>query len=1277
MKHLLTFFLFLFSQFLFAQEDNSIIIEWKEAPYKLNDRYQFQVPFFNAENFIYNDISKTITYSKYIKTNIPVDENSIRVENVVFEDVPSTNLGELSKKLIPEKLTVKIENSYAREELKVLLSFSPIINSNGVFKRVKSLNYFFAPKKDGQRNRMLSVSAVSNSVLSSGVWKKFYIQKSGVYKISKQFLKDLGFNTNVDPRNIKLYGNGGRMVPLLNSIDYPNDLEENAVEFVGEEDGVFNDSDYILFYGEGFDRWSSENQTHLNLYAEKTYYYITSSSGNGKRIQQLAEPNLAPDNVYSVFDDYQFHEVDKVNIVKLGRKWFGEEFRIQNEQTFQFNFPNLSSGTPVKVYVSGAASAVVNTSFAVKGNGQDLGVISFNAINADGPVYANGNQNSFSFNPSSGNINVAVKFNNGGVPSANAYLDYIKVEAKSNLRGYGKQFVFKVNEVATNVGVCEYQISNASSVSKVWDVTDIYNIREKNNNGQSQFSVLAEMGEVREYVVLDNTDFYTPLRDNNSSVTNQNLKGEIFKDSQGNFKDIDYLIVTPQFLSSQAERLANLHRTKNQLNVKVVTLDKIYNEFSSGKQDIGAIRNFVKYVYQNASDPSKRVKYLCLFGDASFDFKDRIRDNTNIVPIFHSLDSFSVVSSFISDDFFGMMDDNEGAMIYYQGVDVAVGRILASTLSQAEEMVTKVIDYYDEKSLGKWRNNLVFLSDDVDKVSDASLESVLDDLANTITTNKPFLNIKKIHTDAYVQETSSGGQRYPKAKEEFISSFAQGALVFDYLGHGGEDGLAQERLFETVDAKKLSNRYKYPLFITVTCEFTRFDNPMRETAGEFTYWNPNGGAVSMVTTTRQIGQSTGESFNQRFAQYLFSYGSNNYVSIAEAVRITKNAMMNSGNNVVFYIGDPALQLAIPRPKIKLTKINDIPVASVIEPLKALSLVKLSGEITDEFDNLLSNYKGELSVNIFDKDINRTTLGNDYITIGGVLYKMPFKVQGETIFRGNASVNSGLFEFSFVVPKDIKIAEGNGKISFYSKNSTVIEDHTGFDTSVKIGGVNTSAATDNTPPRVRLYMNDESFVSGGITNESPLFLAFLEDENGINTASGIGHDIIAYLDGDETKPYVLNDFYETELDDYTKGKLKFPFQNLSPGLHTVTFKAWDVYNNLIVSELQFLVLSDEKITLTNVLNYPNPFVNYTEFWFTHNKPFEPLEVQVQVMTITGKIVWSKKEMVTTEGFTSRNITWDGRDDFGDKIGKGVYVYRLTVKSTLTNKKVEKFEKLVIL
>ena len=562
---------------------------------------------------------------------------------------------------------------------------------------------------------------------------------------------------------------------------------------------------------------------------------------------------------------------------------------------------------------------------------------------------------------------------------------------------------------------------------------------------------------------------------------------------------------------------------------------------------------------------------------------------------------------------------------------------------------------------------------------DNQLQYFQNKLGDEIGTQKPFLNVNKILLDSYVQEVAGGGARYPKARTDIFEAFEKGALVFNYLGHGGEDGLADERIWEKVDGENLSNQYKYPLFITITCDFSRFDNPYKLTGGEITYLNPKGGAISMITTVRAIGQTEAQVFNPVLAKYLFAYNDSPYVSIAEALRLAKNQM---NRNVVVYIGDPALFLAIPKPKVILTQVNDMPITGPFDDFKSLGVMKVAGQVVDENNTILNDYNGALAVTIFDKNILRNTLRNDFTdaVINDALATaptMPFVSLGETIFRGNANVTNGNFEFNFVVPRDIRVPLGNGRMSFYAKKNNQLLDQTGINTEIKVGGINENAAADTTPPIVKLFMNDESFISGGITNESPILLALLEDENGMNTASGIGHDMIAILDGDETNPYLVTDYYETELDNYKKGRLKFPFRNLEIGLHTLTFKAWDVYNNPISAEIQFVVVGDETLTLTNVLNYPNPFVSYTQFWFTHNRPFEPLEVQVQVMTVTGKVVWTKNQLINTDGFLSREITWDGRDDFGDKIGKGVYIYKLTVKSTLTNKKTEKFEKLVIL
>jgi hypothetical protein len=390
----------------------------------------------------------------------------------------------------------------------------------------------------------------------------------------------------------------------------------------------------------------------------------------------------------------------------------------------------------------------------------------------------------------------------------------------------------------------------------------------------------------------------------------------------------------------------------------------------------------------------------------------------------------------------------------------------------------------------------------------------------------------------------------------------------------------------------------------------------------------------------------------------------------------------SQKSLIFFIGDPAMKLAIPKPEIRLTAINDIPLAEQTEPLKALDRIKMSGEVYDTSGDFLSNYNGVVTATVLDKEIDRQTLGNDGTSDNsGNLLLLDFKTLGETIFKGQATVVNGKFDFEFVVPRDIGIPVGQGKVGFYSKQDNILDDKSGYSFDIQVGGINENAEEDNIGPVINLFMNDENFVSGGITNEQPALIARLQDSNGINTASGIGHDITAILDGDETNPFTLNDYYQANVDDFQNGRLSYPFRDLEPGIHTLTVKAWDVYNNSSTSQIEFNVRDkDEELVITNVLNYPNPFIDYTEFWFNHNSS-DVLDVSVQIFTVSGKLVRTLNGQTSGGGKVtsslSKDIIWDGRDDFGDKIGKGVYVYKLKVRSERLNKQVEKIEKLVIL
>ncbi|WP_179008778.1 type IX secretion system sortase PorU [Winogradskyella forsetii] len=1286
MKNCYLIVLSLFTMFCFGQQ-KKFSINWNGNKILQTAYSKIEVPAFDADHFNYNDTYGLTYFAQWESKGGSIDENSVQLTNIVYEIISKAELKDLNPELIPNSPKYSLNNTNARDKRATYFELCPIIKDNGAYKKITSFTLIYNIRSGGSGNSARGVNEITSSVLSTGQWYRFYIEESGVYQLSKSFLSSLGINTNsVDPRNIKIYGNGGRMLPLQNSANYPFDVVENAVKFVGEEDGSFDNNDYILFYGEGPKTYSEESETNINLYTDKTYYYVNVSSGTGKRMLPMPTINAAADFQINTFQDYQFYEVDEYNLAKLGRKWFGDEFDIENQRTYDFEFPNLVTTVPVDFkIVVGSVSETLGSTMGITINGNQVSTLGLGII-SPGSVLATERTYSGQQNITSNAISVTLDYNNNGNPSANAYLNYINIEATRNLIYDGGQLVFKNKDVITTPGIAEYNLSSASSVSEVWDITDRFNVSNFiNSTSATNIDFKAQSGEERTYLAFSYSSVLSPLKDARSTVANQNLKGTIFNNNQGEFEDIDYIILSPSQFLSQAERLAEINRNQYNLNVKVVDLQTIYNEFSTGSQDIAALRNFIKYVYDNASTPSKRLKYLCLFGDGSYDYKNRLNNNTNLVPSWYSMSSFSLSSSFVSDDFYAMLDDNEGGMTTsIDRMDIAVGRILAEDLQRAKEMVDKINSYYQSDAYGSWRNNIVLISDDVDVQWERILQETTDGIGEEIKAENPFMNVKKMHADAFEQESSAAGNRYPKVNKAIKDAIEVGALVVNYFGHGGEDGLAKERIFDKFDAQEVNNICKFNLFVTITCEYTKFDDPNRDTAGEFTFWNKNGGAIGLVTSTRQIFVTVGVSYNEVFNDYLFAFNNNEYPSVAEVLRRTKIDNSIAGitqKRLIFLIGDPAMKLAFPKPDIKLTKVNDVDITQPIDTLKALSYTKMAGEVVDINGNLLSNYNGTLTATIFDKQIDRQTLANDGVTDNNGPIILDFITLGEVVFKGQASVENGQFEFDFIVPRDIGIPVGNGKVSFYAQTDNPLSDQAGANFDVKIGGINENAAEDNIGPVINLFMNDENFVSGGITNESPTLLAKLQDENGINTASGIGHDITAIIDGDETNPIVLNNYYQANVDDYTNGVVTYPFRDLEPGLHTLTLKAWDVYNNSSTAEIQFVVFDkDEELVINNVLNYPNPFVSYTEFWFNHNS-VEPLDISVQIFTVSGKLVRTLNGQTSggskAVSSLSKDIVWDGRDDFGDKIGKGVYVYKLKVKSNRLNKQVEKIQKLVIL
>ena len=1121
----------------------------------------------------------------------------------------------------------------------------------------------------------------ANSVLASGDWYKFSVDTTGVFKIDKNLLQRIGITTNgLNPKHLQIFGNGGHLLPVLNSDFRIKDLKENALFIEGEADGSFDANDFILFYAKGPHDWVVNAATKTvkhrqNIYTDKAYYFITVGNANGKRIVEKATNTGPVSAQISSFDDFIFYERDELNIIAAGTQWFfNDDFNIENTQRVTIPFPNALENSTILVKVRGVSTSVASSVMQVKVNGQDFPALNFSP--ASTTEKARTSEKTAELTNSSEAVKIDLNYNNNGNPSAKAYLDYIEIIGKKTLRATTKQFSFRSFDQFDATGTVAYQIKNAAAIFQVWDVSTFSTPTLIKNEATGADFLFKDSGaSLKEYMVINEFDFYIPETIENAKVVNQNLQA---------LKDLNYILITTAALASEAQRLADYHQINSSFTTKVVLLDEIYNEFSSGAKDITGIRDFIKHVYTNNSSEDKKLKYVCFFGDGSFDYKDRITGNNNVVPVKLSENSFNLANSWVTDDFFVMLGENDGNMNTSDTIEVVSSRIPVTGSAQAKDVVDKILSYYSGNALGDWRNTITLLADDIDDRFDIQIQKGVEVIADEIKINKPIFNINKIYADAYVQQNAAGGERYPEVNEAITNAIEKGTLVLDYFGHGGEDGFASERILEKPQIQGFNNPNTLPLLITVTCDFSRFDNPSRITAGELTLWNKTGGAASMITTTREVFISVGQRFNESLIKILLAFN-NEEVTIAEALMIAKNNFSSTQKFFIYSFGDPAMRLAVPAPNVQITKMNDKDISQPLDTLKALSRVRFEGVVLDNSGNILPNFNGTLSTTVFDKSLDRKTLGNN--SFGETLN---FDTQDSKIFRGKSRVTNGAFQFDFIVPKDIKIsfggeidANGNtiskkGKISFYASDTLTFNEKSGYNIDITVGGIDENAPEDTVGPELKLFMNDESFIDGGNTNASPNLIAVLSDSSGINTSiTAIDHDIIGILDGDALNPIVLNDFYETALDDFTKGKVTYRLRDLETGAHTLSIKAWDTYNNSSETTLNFVVMSDAVLNLENVLNYPNPFVNYTEFWFNHNKPNEVLEVQVQIFTVSGKLVKTINQNIQTTGSLSRNITWNGLDDFGNKIGKGVYVYRLRVKATETNLVSEKYEKLVIL
>jgi hypothetical protein len=1113
----------------------------------------------------------------------------------------------------------------------------------------------------------------TNSILATGEWFKISIKEAGVYKVDVQLMNSLGVNTqNLASSTVRLFGNGGQLLPEANGTARIDDLEENSILVVDGGDGFFNGADYFLFYADGPHKWIKDSLnkrfTHQqNIYSDRSFYFL-SIGGAGKRIQ-TGNNNLSPNISITSFNDRYYHELDTINFLASGKQWYGEELSSlpgrSLTRSFDFTIPNVLNNTDATLITDCIARSVgASSGFSVKLNSQPFQQINIPAVGSSQyDLFAQETTASATTTISQNNISVNYTF----IPNsfnAQGWINWFEFFARRNLSMNGiHQLLFRDWLSVSNV-IGEFVISNAAPATQVWDITDPLNpVNMQGSFSNNNFKFVNNCSRLREYIAFTGNEFLKP--ENIGRVANQDIH---------NSSPADYLLITHPALIVEANRLAQFHQQNNNLRVKVITTTQIFNEFSSGSSDPTALRDFIKMYHDKYNtQPQNKLKYVLLFGDASYDYKDRLVNNTNLVPAYESILSLDPLATYTSDDFFGFLDDNEdvNSSLVTNLLDVGIGRVPSKNEIEAKNFVDKALMYHDKKSFGPWRNIATMIADDEDQ--NLHFQDVETFSATAEATNQN-LNLNKIYLDAYPQQSGSGIDSYPQANNAINNITNNGTLIWNYSGHGGFQRLAEEVILDQNIINSWSNAYRLPLFITATCDFAPYDNPTIHSIGEDILLRPNTGGIALMATTRLVFSFSNRLLNNNYlSTALLPDASNKIKTLGEAVMLSKNITYQSSgdfiNNRKFtLLGDPAMKLGFPESKVRAIKINGLPVTQT-DTLSATENVSIEGELTDGQGNFLPGFNGTIYTTVFDKPQQLSTLANDPTSIAAT-----FNTQNLILFKGKNTVTAGKFNLSFKVPKDINYQFGNGKISFYADDST--KDASGFFTGFIVGGYGNGVNGDNTGPEIKAWLNDEKFVNGSITNQTPVLIVKLKDSSGINTTgAAIGHDIIATLDDNNNDFFILNDFFETELNNYRQGVARFQMPLLEPGRHVLKIKAWDNMNNSSEYLLEFLVENNEELMLAHVLNYPNPFTSKTQFWFEHNRPGQDLRVKIEIFTLTGKIIKTLTSTINTAGNRSSEVEWDGRDEYGAKIGRGVYLYKLKI-TTPENKKKQVIGKLVI-
>lgn len=1215
----------------------------------------------SLENAVYPDETQLPYYSK----RFAAERNfsyEVLLTNEVFAPLNNSELQIAGVDNISNpNVILKSEILQQRGSNYLEINIFPFVLREGVIMKLKSFSLQINKIARAEKVKSsVNHSYIANSVLASGKFVKIAVANTGIYRLTYEDLNVMGVN----PANVRIFGYGGEVLDQSFLNPMIDDLPEVAIHMEKGSDGVFGAGDYVLFYAKGIQKWSYDRTremfTHaINSYSTKGYYFVTSDAGAGRKIETKSVQVPGDASIVSVedFTDYTVHEKELFSLASSGKEFYGELFNEKNTNTYVFNFPNILLTNSTKVRLDVAASSSVVTNFTLDLDGTQTKTLQVSK-RTDGDNYEKGRgaNGFYTFTPLRDALTLKLIYNQV-VATSEGYLNYIEVNAQRQLKMSGSAMQFQnISQLGTN-NYCQYKLSDAGSNVQIWDVTDAQNItRVETQLVDSKITFTAPGIDVKNYLAIDPTlGSSFPKPEVVGVVANQNLHA---------LPQAEMIILTNPKFVVQAEKLAQAHRTMDNLRVNVVTTEQVYNEFSSGTPDATAYRKVTKMFYDRALKSGVTAdlpRYLLLFGRGTYDNRKLTsKSGDNLILTYQAENSLVETMSYVTDDYFGFLDDNEGTQVLSHLLDVGIGRFPVVTVEQAENVVNKTIDYMKNTSLGKWKNQLCFLADDGDN---ALHVKQADSIANIVSRNFKSFQVTKIYLDAYNQEISASGETYPVARKQLHDLIGKGLLYLNYTGHAGSLGWTNEMVMTVNDVVGMSNKI-LPVWVGATCNFLQFDLKT-VSAGENVVLNPNGGGIGIFSAARPVYASQNFTVNRYFAENLFKKVNGQHYRMGDVVALAKNSVGSEINKLSYvYLGDPALKLAFPtKYDVKTESINNSQLGG--DTLRAMSVVTVKGKIADGNGQAVTDFNGDVYVDVFDKSLTVTTQNNH----GDGSYT--FNQRPNILFSGKTTVKDGGFTFVFMLPKDIKYNYGGGRLNFYANNADGTAEAQGNFENFVVGGTSKEVVYESDGPQIQLYMNSQNFKSGDAVNETPVLIATLTDKNGINrVGSGIGHDITITIDNDPSQTKILNDFFETKANSYTEGVVNYKLSALPEGKHSLTFKAWDLLNNSSSETIEFEVVNGLQPTIFNIFNYPNPVKTGTSIIVQHDRPQTVLKTLVEIFDLSGRRIWQFEQN------NADKVYWDLKGADGVAVKSGIYFYKVSI-STSNSEVYSKTNKMLII